>query len=573
MSHPTSALPLDPVEPTPDLPLRSSEEIQGNILAGFNKDHQVFLFLMFPDAARGQAYLGELAPRIATTKQVATFNAQFSNARRMSGGDDPQSLNAVWLNIGLTSRGLLLAAPGLQTDVQGLFSFSQGPATRAADLRDIGLSDPSRWVLGGPQQSPVDVVLTIAADEVDDLNLELDRQRALAATHGLIVVSEQRGDTLPDERAGHEHFGFKDGISQPGVRGFHPTNPDNPDERLGHPGTEMIAAGEFVLGLDNEFGPVTVPDWMVNGSFQVFRRLTQDVPGWWAQVIRQRQTLPPGDPISEDALAAKLVGRWRSGTPLAAAPDRDNRSAQDRERDNDFRFDDDPEGLKTPRFAHIRKMYPRNNSVFGDKSRRIIRRGIPFGAEFDPTAGRGHGVDAERGLLFNVFMASIESQFEFLQQAWANTAQFPGNVLGDNRVDGPDPVIGEDPAPVELRREARPDAHLDFRRFVHTSGAAYAFAPSLTTLRKIATGEFGEEPDGGLHVGGKAFVTRKDRLPWRLREQPGLGGKIIGLLQPGTEVTLLEGPRPADGHDWWRVQAKDGRQGWVAADGLVTQRD
>ena len=192
--------------------------------------------------------------------------------------------------------------------------------------------------------------------------------------------------------------------------------------------------------------------------------------------------------MTEDLLAAKLVGRWRSGTPLAQAPERDNRSARDRDRDNDFDYEDDDAGHNTPRFAHIRKVYPRDER-FGDDRRRIIRRGIPFGRPFDPAAGRGHGVDAERGLLFNVYMASLEEQFEFLQERWANLEEFPGNVFGDKRIDGPDPVIGEDPAPVELRRQGLPDAHLDFRRFVHTSGAVYAFAPSLTTLKRLASGQ------------------------------------------------------------------------------------
>jgi len=227
---------------------------------------------------------------------------------------------------------------------------------------------------------------------------------------------------------------------------------------------------------------------MANGSFQVFRRLRQDVPGWWAQVTARHDSLPSDDPMSADLLAAKLVGRWRSGTPLENAPERDNRSARDRERDNDFDYSNDPEGHSTPRFAHIRKMYPRDTR-FDDDRRRILRRGIPFGRPFDPAAGRGRGVDAHRGLLFNVFMASIEEQFEFLQTAWANAANFPGNVLGDRKQDGPDPVIGEDPAPARLSREGHEDTTLDFRRFVATSGAVYAFAPSLTMLRRLGAGE------------------------------------------------------------------------------------
>lgn len=491
MNYDPSPDPVPPPAPAPqppagDLPLTRSDAIQGNVLAGFNKDHQTFVFLRFPDdAASARAWLGALAPRVATTRQVATFNRQFSEARRNRGGDDPENLKAVWVNLGLTAAGLTALSPGLAPDLDAFEAFRAGPAARAEMLNDKEQSAPSRWVVGGLRDAEVHGVLTVAADERDDLLGEVEKMRALAAEHGLLVVYEQRGDTLPGKRAGHEHFGFKDGISQPGVVGFHEEDEARLGERKGHPGTDMIQPGEFVLGHPRQNGaPRSCPDWMRDGSFQVWRRLAQDVPGWWAQVTRvQRDALPSDDPREADRLAARLVGRWRSGTPLEKAPDRDNRSSRDRAEDNDFEFVDDPEGFRTPRFAHIRKMYPRGDEAVGPNERRIIRRGIPFGRHFDPGLGRGHGEDADRGLLFNVFMSSIEEQFEFLQKDWANNPSFR------QANDGPDPVIGENPAPVSLKREGRPDEALDFRRFVHTTGAVYAFAPSVPTLFDLAAGQ------------------------------------------------------------------------------------
>lgn len=486
--------PPDPSpEPTPGLDLRESDEIQGNILAGFKKDHQVFLFLVFPTSEAGQAWLAELVPlegpaRVASTREVATFNRQFSEARRNRGGDDPERLKAIWLNVALTAPGLLKLAPALDVDLARFPAFRAGAAARAEGLRDVGRSAPERWLVGRDDQE-VDALITVAADAASDLRVEVDKMGALAARHGIGVVFEQRGDTLPGSRAGHEHFGFKDGISQPGIIGF---DEEEGGFRKGQRGDQMIAAGEFILGLPDEAGEAgDPPEWMKNGSFQVFRRLRQDVPGWWAQVTDRSGSMPEDEPIAADLLAAKLVGRWRSGTPLAKAPDRDNRSARDRSADNDFDYSDDPEGRKTPRFSHIRKVYPRDER-FGDDRRRILRRGIPFGRPFDPAGGRGRGVDADRGLLFNVFMADIEAQFEFLQESWANAANFPGVVIGDSRTDGPDPVIGEDPSAVRLVREGQPDAQLDFRRFVETSGAAYLFAPSLSTLRQLGGGSLAE---------------------------------------------------------------------------------
>jgi Dyp-type peroxidase family len=474
----------------PDLSLRESDDIQGNILAGFRKDHQTFLFLELSDEARGRAWVADLVPRgrparIASTREVAAFNHEFSEARPDRSGDDPR-LKAVWVNLAVTASGLGKLAPRLRPEWEQFRAFTEGPVARAALLRDRGPSEPGRWVVGRRDQ-PIDALVTVAADDRKDLRREVATMRTLASRHGVSVVFEQDGATLPRAR-GHEHFGFKDGISQPGVVGFDEADDDG--FKKGHPGDEMIAAGEFVLGYVRAGGraPWRHPAWMRNGSFHVFRRLRQDVRGWWARVEETVRELPDRGSMTEDLLAAKLVGRWRSGAPLAHAPERDNRSARSRSSDNDFDFDDDADGQTTPRFAHIRKMHPRNQA-FGDHRRRVLRRGIPFGPPFDPAADRGAGAD--RGLLFIAFMASIEEQFEHLQSAWANAPDFPGVVVGDRKRDGPDPVIGDDEAPLRLARDRRPDTEIEFRRFVETTGAVYAFAPSIPTLRDLGSGRLG----------------------------------------------------------------------------------
>ena len=201
------------------LPLRGSESIQGNILAGFRKDHQVFVFLTIPDERAGRAYMAELVPRdptqsrIASTRQVADFNETFSAARRRRGGDDPESLVAVWVNLAVTAPGLRKLLGG-RHGMRRFPAFSQGAGSRAKRLRDTGRSAPKHWLIGRDDQA-IDLMLTVAADREYDLELALQNMRATAARHGLTTVFEQPGQTLPGARAGHEHFGFKDGISQP----------------------------------------------------------------------------------------------------------------------------------------------------------------------------------------------------------------------------------------------------------------------------------------------------------------------------------------------------------------------
>jgi Dyp-type peroxidase family len=300
-------------------------------------------------------------------------------------------------------------------------------------------------------------------------------------------VFDQRGEVLRNgQKHSVEHFGFADGISQPGIRGFTDDDPDNvrPQETR-PPSPPIIAAGEFVLGYPGERRPPartprpSPPPWMRNGSFQVFRRLRQDVAGWRAKM----ETLSGWGTASEQ-LANRAIGRRHDGRPLAP-----NAGA-----DNAFTYQDDEDGRYTPLFAHIRKMNPRDDMVFRDRSRRLLRRGVPFGPSID--SGRP---DAERGLLFNAYMASIEEQFEFLQRRWANDPQFPASTralfqprTGKGRqVDGLDPVIGDDPQAARRRvgkRVTRDIPPLALGGFVTTTGAVYAFAPSRPALAMLAAG-------------------------------------------------------------------------------------
>jgi Dyp-type peroxidase family len=487
-------------DPAPEnLPLRSSTEIQGNILAPFNKPHQVFLFLNFNnDQAAARRWLTSLADHIATTKDVADHNEAYK-AWRENRGPDPRPRE--WRGVGLTSWGLVTLHPELAADLVAYDAFWRGPLGPATDehgnwtaspalLGDEEMSDPSNWVVGGPDQRPVDALVTIAADDVRRLERRAEAARRHARLVGLRVLEVrppdggtspgQRGETLRGPHGGTEHFGFRDGLSQPGVRGFTSATIRHGRWESEHqPGSPIIATGEFVLGYQGERGsypharrPVA-PEWMRNGSFQVFLRLTQDVAGWREEMDRL------GGALSED-VAAKVIGRRTDGTALAPGGGGPGR--------NDFTYADDPHGYHTPRFAHIRKANPRD-----DRTHRLLRRGIPFGPPFGNQQAGAQERDVDRGLLLNAFMASIEHQFEFTQRSWASNPQSrpaSSDQTGPERTpaDGPDPLIGAI-QPCVLRREGEEPVRLDLRRFVRTTGAVYAFAPSIRALRRLGGGE------------------------------------------------------------------------------------
>lgn len=486
--------------PTDDW-LRSSETIQGNVLAPFNKPVQGFLFLNFNNDRDGaRLWLAELTAgdRIASTRAVVEHGKQ--RRIEMSAGREPPK--KVWRALGFTSSGLVTLQSELAADLVAYEAFwhgaltdrPDGPGERmasAALLGDQAGSDPRCWSIGGPEQPPIDALLTVAGD--DELTEWADEEVRRARDHGLEVLQVrqrdgttlwQRGQTLPKAFGGSEHFGFKDGVSQPGISGFTGAKlRDGRWEAEEQAGTPIIATGEFVLGYEGERGyryasrPYP-PPWMWDGSFQVFLRLTQDVAGWWQQMARLRAQ------IRQDA-AAKAVGRRTDGTPLAPKAGGSGL--------NDFTYRNDPDGVHTPRFAHIRKMNPRDNEQFLDRTHCLQRRGIPFGPPLAEEAG-AEDDGQERGLLFNAFMASIEDQFEFVQRNWASNPRTvparPGPGWPEpTSADGPDPVTAAGEAPNLLHRQRGKPQELRFERFVRTTGAVYVFAPSLPTLRRLAAGE------------------------------------------------------------------------------------
>ena len=89
------------------------------------------------------------------------------------------------------------------------------------------------------------------------------------------------------------------------------------------PGRAPRKPGEFILGYPDEDGPsrpLPQPEILSrNGSYLAYRRLEEHV-GAFRDFLREHGKTPDG----EELLAAKLMGRWRSGAPLVLAPDKDD---------------------------------------------------------------------------------------------------------------------------------------------------------------------------------------------------------------------------------------------------------
>jgi deferrochelatase/peroxidase EfeB len=337
-----------------------------------------------------------------------------------------------------------------------------------------------------------------------------------------------------------EPFGVADGISQPVIRGTWQSYRSNDP-------IHVVEPGEFVIGYpDNrgnrppepELSPLADPDNILpvadhsrafansivdapravarNGSFLVIRQLEQDVKGFWdycwSESRRISPRLPPPYDVRPDFIAAKLVGRWRDGTSLVRNPyypmpkqkpteagavrpatnPADGAaispaSAPNPRGDNDFLFGvEDPEALRCPFGAHIRRANPRDSLMPGSMEQVAIsnrHRIYRLGRLYAPAKKRNPG------LLFMCLNADIERQFEFIQQTWLVSPAFHGLVgeqdplTSSGSTDATGYVMPSHDGPVRL---------LPLPKFVTTLGGGYFFMPGRSLLQWMGKKEEGK---------------------------------------------------------------------------------
>jgi Dyp-type peroxidase family len=316
-----------------------------------------------------------------------------------------------------------------------------------------------------------------------------------------------------------EHFGFRDGLSQPFVDlGLTPPPPGGGTPR--RDGTwAPVAPGEIFLGPPDEDGLRAIqpanPALRAHGTYMVFRKLAQDVVGFH-HYLQERAR----DEEHRQLLAAQMFGRWQNGASLVRHPRQPKwYAASERHLINDFRFhSEDPHGLKCPVGSHIRRVNPRDQQLRDvSKRHRILRQSIPYGGPLveNPDADWD---GEERGLLFICYQARIDAQFEFIQREWING----GEIFGQAGLDKC-PITGANTGALTdaFQVPGSPAALTHLPRFVTTRGGDYFFAPGLEALRGIADGnaftpqfEDGYVPaprpaaDGGVTMGVDDAATR-----------------------------------------------------------------
>jgi hypothetical protein len=280
---------------------------------------------------------------------------------------------------------------------------------------------------------------------------------------------------------GKLHFGYTDGISQPDVQWDDvPDTPARPNFRrflLGHSTPEMSSAPRT--------GPAA--DLVKDSAYGMFRWVYQDVATFNRFLSEEGPRLfrafRPADAV--ELLAAKLLGRWRDGTPLVLSPDGPDPALAT---SNDFGYTThDPDGRRCPFSSHIRVVNPRDTPLdpaVVDGVPRVLRRGMPYGPPL--TTGVDDGVD--RGLVGIFLCADLRLQVYTLIR-WIKRNNFSPVYNANRRAQ--DALAGNRAVPgsnsdFAVPRPGGATGVVVLPDFIHTKGTAFLLYPSRTTLAALS---------------------------------------------------------------------------------------
>lgn len=500
-----------------------TNEIQSLLFGGlgFLRSAAAMLWSLPPSPDRARSWLAEVAEDIG-----------WNDGRRLTGSGIPATLQ-----LGLSATGL--AALGLPAEGLASFpaAFLDGMPARSRILGDVDADAPARWAWSDRAHSVV-LVYGESAQARDEL-----RRRLVEAgeRHGATLIHEIALRDLPDSapseavdagargsgnarhdvsRYDPEPFGFADGISQPLIAGTYKA--ERPEA---HP-LHIVSPGEFILGYPDNRGnmppgpcmsaihdpanllPIASPDPSFatndvnqlrdlgrNGSFLAIRQLEQDVDGFRDYCEREARRLQDANRLSQpyrltaEFIGAKMVGRWQNGTPLVRAPYSPSHSPEIMAANSFLPGLEDPEALRCPFGAHIRRANPRDSLNPGSSDQVNIsnrHRIIRVGRKYQAKDGRNPGI------LFMCLNGDLERQFEFVQQTWLNgnviSLSCPSNLSGER-----DPVLSDGGPNTGFTIPSRdgPVKLNPLPRFVTALGGGYFFLPG----RRLVT-----------------YLSRSDRL-------------------------------------------------------------
>jgi deferrochelatase/peroxidase EfeB len=462
-------------------------DLQGNILRGYrHKPHVRYLILEVADPSAARRWLADsVSGRGDGVPQITSGNW---------GANKPDTC----FNIGLTYEGL--RALGTPSSSLEMFpnEFVEGMTARALKLGDVGPGAPENWPAPFNEPKRNHLIATIYAEKVEQLD-EVQERALPDREEAFRLLGTREGCSFPDDVV---HFGYRDNIMQPRFEGIH-------DPKRHADGQPKAPLGTVLLGHPTNLEGLT---WEVpqpaalghNGTFNAFRVLKQDVVGFEEYLDQAASDLIKHPQVDEllcaeakigqvlstegrrgalrEIVAANLCGRWRDGTPLALSADAPDPKLVK------AKFDYVGES-RCPYGAHIRRCNPRGGQIVqrvANNSRRLVRRGVPYGPAYDPGKRNRDEPEPERGLLGNFIGASLGAQFEAMSCDWLNLGLQDPRITGSN-----DPMVGaNNPGTSWFDLPLKSGGTIRLRglpQFVWTRGGAYTFLPSLSAIRFLGS--------------------------------------------------------------------------------------
>jgi Dyp-type peroxidase family len=402
------------------------------------------------------------------------------------GTNSPPRANGWIVNLSFAAPAMKAVLPD---DLYGKLETTFRAPPDAERLGDVGTSAPEHW--WEERFKGEEVGLFVHLHAVDDANLEAGTARVLeeAQAAGLTeLIPREGGGRLdgrflaqgPAGKGARLHFGYIDGLSNSKVAWSGTPDAERP-----------IDHRSVVLGYyDDAFpsAPARSPgaDFFRDSSYIAFRWIYQDVGAFEQYLTARAGALFPALPLGEarELLAAKIMGRWRDGTPLVLSPD----SPQPELGDKPFGYGGDVRGIACPVSAHIRVMNPRDQPLSGMAALtgipQVVRRGMPYGPEMEGEADDG----VDRGIYGIFVCASLREQFMRLA-AWGArnnfSKVFPASgkdqdaLIGNRAIPG---ATGTFTIPEGPAGGGTVDALPDFMR---TKATQYLMIPSGRALSRM----------------------------------------------------------------------------------------
>jgi Dyp-type peroxidase family len=445
---------LPPMPPVAGAAVELSD-VQANVVRRYRSKRALHLFVRFTD------------PKLAR-QSVECLRATSTEQAEKAGH---------CVNIGFTHAGL--AALGVPQDTLDTFpeAFRQGPRVRAQGLGDDGPSDPSRWRVGGDPHQDADAIHAVVSLYTDDIDKHLAGLGDCLQQHAVTVVCQQATASLGGSKV---HFGYRDGISQPRIEGV-PDPERSPLQPASVPGDFLL--GElYTNSRGGRYSSQVRSELAKNGTYAALRIIKQHVKAFDKMLVDAARD----HGLDPELVAAKLMGRWRDGSPLIDYPQQPagdlaiKRMKPDALEGYDYvgshGHGDDNAGLRCPMGSHMRRLNPRGGMAVGVPwGRRVLRRGMPYGSQSDE----------ECGLVGLFLCADLEDQFEFLQRVWANKDLSAPGLRGTT-----EPFVGSRSGSTPFRfrvSDTSEEVTLCVPPLTQTVGSLYLFMPGMAALSWIAT--------------------------------------------------------------------------------------